>query len=113
MTAKRRFKFNSSYKEEVELGDGQEVTLRLVQPTDKKLLLSGLARMSPQSRYFRFMGARNGFKESELRYLCEVDGINHFATSSVCPMSQRWRTQQLLSLTTTRAKASAGCCSND
>ena len=83
MTAKRRFKCDSSYKQEVELGDGQEVTLRLVQPTDKKLLLSGLARMSPQSRYFRFMGARNGFKESALRYLCEVDGINHFAMGAV------------------------------
>lgn len=77
------FRFDSSYKERVELTDGQEVVLRLVQPSDRELLLQGLARMSPRSRYFRFMGARNDLGESELRYLCEVDGFDHFAMGAL------------------------------
>lgn len=75
--------FDSAYREQIELADGHEVTLRLVRPSDKQLLLQGFERLSPASRHFRFMGVRNTFSEEELRYLCEVDGIDHFAMGAV------------------------------
>ena len=80
---KQNPKFNSSYREQVELDDGLELTLRLVRPSDTQLLLQGFERLSPQSRHFRFMGVRNTFTEAELRYLCEVDGTDHFAMGAV------------------------------
>jgi GNAT superfamily N-acetyltransferase len=80
---KLRPRFDSSYLEEIELDDGQDVTLRLVQPSDKQLLLQGFERLSPESRHLRFMGVRNTFNEAELRYLCEVDGTDHFAMGAV------------------------------
>jgi GNAT superfamily N-acetyltransferase len=76
-------RFDAAYREEVELEDGQMAVLRLVRPTDKELLLQGLARMSPEARYFRFMGPRRSLNASELRYLTEVDGENHFALGAV------------------------------
>ena len=74
--SKKKLRFNSDYSERVELDDGQAVTLRLVRPTDKQLLLQGFERLSPASRHFRFMGVRNTFSEADLRYLCEVDGMD-------------------------------------
>lgn len=79
----RKLRFDASYREQAELDDGRKVTFRLVQPSDKHLLLQGFAHLSPESRYFRFMGVRNGFNEAELRYLCEVDGTEHFAMGAV------------------------------
>ncbi len=81
--ADQRLRFDSSYREEVELDDGLEVTLRLVQPSDKRLLLQGFARLSLESRLFRFMGVHNTLTEAELGYLCEVDGTDHFAVGAV------------------------------
>jgi GNAT superfamily N-acetyltransferase len=78
-----KLRFDSTYREQIELPDGQRVTLRLVRPTDKALLLQGFERLSSESRHFRFMGVRNTFTEAELRYLCEVDGMDHFAMGAV------------------------------
>jgi GNAT superfamily N-acetyltransferase len=80
---RHRLKFDSSYRERVELDDGRVVTLRLVQPGDKQLLLHGFERLSHESRYLRFLGVRHDLNEAELRYLCEVDGENHFAMGAV------------------------------
>lgn len=77
--------FDSSYREEVALADGLEVSLRLLQPTDKEGLAEGFARMSPESRHFRFMGGRNELNERELCYLCDVDGFDHFAIGAAVP----------------------------
>jgi GNAT superfamily N-acetyltransferase len=71
--------FDSSYLEEVRLPDGLEVKLRLIRPSDKGALVDGLARMSPQSRYFRFFTSKSQFTPAELRYLTELDGENHVA----------------------------------
>ena len=79
----KKLRFDAAYREHRELDDGQEVTLRLVRPSDKQLLLQGFERLSPESRHFRFMGVRNTFSEAELHYLCEVDGTNHFALGAV------------------------------
>jgi len=75
--------FLPSYEEYVELGDGQRVVLRLIQPDDGRHLRAGLARMSPESRYARFMGERRDLSDEELRYLCQIDGFDHFAIGAV------------------------------
>ena len=63
-------RFDSTFKEVVALEDGQDLTLRVVRSTDKDLLAHGMARLSPQSRLFRFYGMRKDLSESELRYFC-------------------------------------------
>jgi hypothetical protein len=79
----RALLFPASYEERVELVDGTEVELRLLRPGDGPSLRSGLARMSPESRYARFMGERRDLNEDELRYLCQIDVFDHFAICAV------------------------------
>ncbi len=71
--------FGPDYLEEVHLRDGRVVRLRLVRPSDRERLREGLQRLSPESRYLRFFTSKDRLTESELRYLTEVDGYDHFA----------------------------------
>jgi GNAT superfamily N-acetyltransferase len=77
------YTFDSSYREEVVLADGMVVVLRTVRPQDKELFRAGLERLSSTSRQSRFLAPRSGFSEAELRYLTEVDGIEHFAIGAI------------------------------
>jgi GNAT superfamily N-acetyltransferase len=61
------------------LEDGTPLILRPIRPEDKALLVSGLARLSPASREKRFLGPKLRFTVSELRYLTEIDGVDHVA----------------------------------
>jgi len=61
------------------LEDGSPLLIRTIRPDDKPLLIDGLARLSPDSRYKRFLGPKPRFTANELRYLTEVDGIDHVA----------------------------------
>jgi GNAT superfamily N-acetyltransferase len=79
----RRYRFDDSYQESVPLADGQRVQLRLMRPSDKALLLAGFEQLSSDSRYARFMVPKARLTERELRYLTEVDGIDHFAMGAV------------------------------
>jgi RimJ/RimL family protein N-acetyltransferase len=63
----------------VALKDGTPVTIRPIRPDDKPLLVDGLARLSEESRYRRFLSPISGFTEDQLRYLTEVDYHDHFA----------------------------------
>jgi GNAT superfamily N-acetyltransferase len=80
---KPTLRFGIHYCEHVTLDDGRQVVLRIVNPSDKQLLLGGFGRLSPESRYLRFMGTRNNISDAELTLLCEVDGIDHFAMGAV------------------------------
>src|SRR5207245_4362935 len=40
-------------------------------------------RLSPTSRYRRFLSAKDHLTDREWRYFTEVDGINHFALGAV------------------------------
>ncbi len=71
--------FDGDQTEEVTLSDGTRVVLRAIRPEDKPLLQRGMARLSPQSRYRRFMYSRGELTGAELAYLTEVDGIDYFA----------------------------------
>ena len=71
--------FGADYREEVVLGDGKPVTLRLIRADDKARLVEILDALSTHSRTMRFFVPRQHISEKELRYLTEVDGFDHFA----------------------------------
>jgi GNAT superfamily N-acetyltransferase len=55
------------------------VRLRPIRPDDKVLLQRGLANLSLESTVQRFLGPKPAFSGAELRYLTEVDGVDHVA----------------------------------
>ena len=67
------------------LRDGSRVLLRPVEPTDKALLVEGFARLSPESRYRRFLVAVPELSDAQLRYFTEVDHHDHEALAALAP----------------------------
>ena len=61
------------------LSDGQQVFIRPIQPDDKWRLQEGLKRLSLETVHRRFLAAKPSFTAAELRYLTEVDGVDHIA----------------------------------
>jgi GNAT superfamily N-acetyltransferase len=64
---------------EVSLPDGGLVRLRPVVPEDKANLIEGFRRLSPESRYRRFMAPIVALSEEQLVELTEVDYRQRFA----------------------------------
>ena len=75
--------FSLDYLEPAVLADGTAVQLRLIRPDDKDILRAGFDRLSPASRYARFLAPKHALTDDELRYLCEVDQETHFAIGAV------------------------------
>jgi len=69
----------SPFREEHRLADGTVVTVRSIRPDDAPQLKAGFERLSPSSRYQRFLGAVHQLDDGLLRYLTEVDGHDHVA----------------------------------
>jgi RimJ/RimL family protein N-acetyltransferase len=67
----------------VSLRHGTQVRIRPVEPGDKPRLQRGLRRLSPETVRRRFLAAKPAFSDHELRYLTEVDGIDHLALVAV------------------------------
>jgi RimJ/RimL family protein N-acetyltransferase len=65
------------------LHDGTRVRIRPIRPSDAALLSAGLARLSPESAQRRFLVPKPRFSRSELRYLTEVDQVDHVALVAV------------------------------
>jgi GNAT superfamily N-acetyltransferase len=61
------------------LADGTPIYTRQIRPDDKPLLAEGLKQLSEASRYKRFLGPKPRFTDAELRYLTEIDGVDHVA----------------------------------
>jgi GNAT superfamily N-acetyltransferase len=61
------------------LRDGSRVKIRPVFPGDKQRFLDGFARLSPASRYRRFLSPIDELSPEMLRMFTEVDYRNHFA----------------------------------
>lgn len=61
------------------LDDGARVRFRPIRPDDKQRLVRGLAQLSPASRYLRFFRDVDHFTADQLRYLTEVDFVDHCA----------------------------------
>ena len=55
------------------------VRIRPIQADDGVRLQASHARLSPESRYRRFLGAKPTLSESDARYLVSVDGSDHVA----------------------------------
>jgi GNAT superfamily N-acetyltransferase len=75
--------FSLDYVEHVALRDGTPIALRLVRPEDKELLRDGFDRLSPASRYSRFLAPKAALSADELHYLTEVDQENHVAIGAL------------------------------
>lgn len=75
--------YGPEWFEEARLSDGTRVEMRLVRPADKPLFRDGFARLSPTSRFRRFLSDKSALTEGDLRYLTEVDGVDHVALGAV------------------------------
>jgi len=64
---------------EVSLRDGTRVRFRPIVPEDKQHLADGFDRLSPESRYRRFMAPLQELTPEMLRDLTEIDYRDHFA----------------------------------
>ena len=53
--------------------------IRPIEPGDKERLVDGLRQLSEETIRKRFLAAKPRFTRAELRYLTEVDGVNHIA----------------------------------
>jgi len=63
----------------VRLRTGREVAIRPIRGDDAGRLEAAYARLSPDSRYQRFLAAKPRLTAEEVRYLTEVDGSDHVA----------------------------------
>ncbi|MEM8485350.1 MAG: GNAT family N-acetyltransferase [Bacteroidota bacterium] len=66
------------------LPDGLEVTIRSVTPDDREHFPAGMRALSARSRYHRFNTYRNNLTEAQIRYLTEIDQVNHVALCVSC-----------------------------
>ena len=67
------------------LADGSRVLFRPITPEDKGRLRQGFERLSPESRYRRFFRHMDHLSEKDLRYLTEVDFVDHWSWLAVLP----------------------------
>jgi len=67
------------------LPDDAPVEIRPIRPDDKGLLSDGLRRLSDQSVQRRFLTPKRSFSSTELRYLTEIDAVDHVALIAMDP----------------------------
>jgi GNAT superfamily N-acetyltransferase len=67
----------------ITLRDGSRIRLRQGHSADKQLLLRGFERLSPESRYRRFLAAMPELSEEMVRYLTEIDHHDHEAIAAL------------------------------
>lgn len=65
------------------LPTGTTVLVRPITPEDKPLLSLGLRMLSPETAMRRFLSPKTSFSAAELRYLTEVDQVDHIALVAV------------------------------
>lgn len=75
--------FTPDYVERQTLRDGTCVLLRLTVADDVDILRRGFEHWSPESRYARFLAPKSRLSEEELRYLCDVDQLDHFSIGAI------------------------------
>jgi hypothetical protein len=59
--------------------DGSNYYIRPIYTEDKALLQQGFRELSKASKYFRFLNYQRELTSYQLKYLTEVDGVNHVA----------------------------------
>src|SRR4051794_28105440 len=70
-------------EEQVRLKDGTSVLVRPVRADDRELFVAGFERMSPESRYRRFMGHKQKLSERELDFFTRLDHDLHEAVGAI------------------------------
>jgi len=68
---------------QVVLRDGSTAELRPISPEDRSLLQEGFSQMSEESRFARFGSGMANLRDSELRYLTDVDQVSHVAWGAI------------------------------
>ena len=63
----------------VRLRDGTQLLVRHVRPSDKEIIAKAWSVLSERSQRRRFLSPKPYLTPSELRYLTEVDGVDHVA----------------------------------
>ncbi len=63
----------------IALRDGSRIRIRQGHRSDRELLLRGFERLSPESRYRRFLAPMPELNEAAVRYLTEIDHHDHEA----------------------------------
>jgi len=67
----------------IRAGDGTQLYVRHIKPTDKEMLAKAWLELSPRSQYRRFLAPKPRLTTSDLRYLTEIDGHDHVALVAV------------------------------
>lgn len=67
------------------MGDGTRISLRQVHAEDRDRLAALFARLSPQSRYWRFLSPKRELTVTELTFFTDVDHLSHEAVVAVDP----------------------------
>ena len=64
---------------------GAAIAIRPIRADDGERLQASHARLSPESRYRRFLSAKPHLSGSDARYLVEIDGCDHVALVATLP----------------------------
>ena len=75
--------FIVAHRRDCSLRDGTSIRLRPVAADDKERLQAGFERLSPDSRYRRFLAPTGVLTERMLRYFTEIDYDDHFAWAAL------------------------------
>src|SRR4029078_10276623 len=75
----QELRFPPDYAETRVLKDGTELSLRLLRPQDRELLVKGFEELSPESRYLRFFSAMSHAPDALVDKLLATDDWNHLA----------------------------------
>ncbi|MBS2026966.1 MAG: GNAT family N-acetyltransferase [Deltaproteobacteria bacterium] len=70
---------DGDFQRDIALPDGTLVRVRLLRPSDKGRLADAIAKLSPESRYYRFLSATTTLSDNALNYLSAVDNEDHLA----------------------------------
>jgi protein lysine acetyltransferase len=61
------------------LPDSRVIAIRPIRPDDQDRLRAAHARLSPETRYRRFMSAKPFLSSADAMYLSVIDGCDHYA----------------------------------
>jgi GNAT superfamily N-acetyltransferase len=87
--AARRGCFAHEIKPVSQMTDAAALEIRPIVPEDKAGMLEAFNRLSPESRYRRFLAPHGRLSNAELRYFTEVDHHDHEALVAVEPATQQ------------------------
>jgi GNAT superfamily N-acetyltransferase len=71
----------------VTLADGSSVVIRPIEPDDRSTLAAAHVRLTRESQYRRYFGAKPRLSQSELDYLTRIDHREHEAIVAIDPVT--------------------------